>query len=103
MRNRIGFRKDRELAMRGSEHAATGMPRLDAFDEEFGREPIAILRGHRRRGTRLSAFVGAALGAAVITALAWPWVQADGGLRSQVQSLFPASGSSDGSTERIEQ
>ena len=89
--------------MRGSGQIATGMPRLDAFDEEFGREPVAILRGQRRRGIRLSAFVGAALGAAIITALAWPWVQADGGLRSEVQSLFPGSGSRDSSTERIEQ
>ena len=28
------------------------MPRLDAFDEEFGQDPAAILRGQRRK-TRL--------------------------------------------------
>jgi hypothetical protein len=89
--------------MRGSEHIAASMPRLDAFDEEFGREPVAMLRGQRRKGIRLSALVGAALGAAIITALAWPWVQADGGLRSELQSLFPGAAPRDGSTERIEQ
>jgi hypothetical protein len=63
--------------MREGGSVVTEMPRLDAFDEEFGREPVAVLRGQRRK-KRFSAVIGAALGAAIITALAWPWVNADG-------------------------
>jgi hypothetical protein len=75
--------------MLGGDSTVSEMPRLDAFDEEFGREPVAILRGQRRRKLRIPTVVAAALGAAVITALAWPWVSADGGLRSEVQALLP--------------
>jgi hypothetical protein len=74
------------------------MPRLDAFDEEFGREPVAILRGQKRKKLRFSTIIGAALGAAIITALAWPWVSADGGLRSEVQALLPTSRNAAGET-----
>ena len=77
--------------MLGSDSTESQMPRLDAFDEEFGREPVAILRGQRRRKLRVPTMVAAALGAAIITALAWPWVSADGGLRSEVQALLPMS------------
>jgi len=69
----------------------TQMPRLDAFDEEFGREPVAVLRGHRRRRVRFSTVLGAILGAAIITALAWPWISADGRLRSEVEALLPSA------------
>jgi hypothetical protein len=93
-----------ELAMRDSA-PAIGMPRLDAFDEEFGREPVAVLRGHRRRPVRFSAVLGAALGAAVITALAWPWVQADGGLGFDVRALLPVARGTphDNSAEQVAQ
>jgi hypothetical protein len=93
-----------ELAMRDSALAATGMPRLDAFDEEFGREPVAVLRGHRRRGVRFSTVIGAALGAAIITALAWPWMK-DGGLGSEVRALLPVALSAphDSATGQVEQ
>jgi hypothetical protein len=92
------------MAMLGSEPTLSQMPRLDAFDEEFGREPVAIARGQRRRKLPVSTILGAALGAAVITALAWPWVSADGGLRSEVQALLPISRSParEGSAEQID-
>lgn len=93
-----------ELAMRDSAPAATGMPRLDAFDEEFGREPVAVLRGHRRRGVRFSAVIGAAVGAAIVTALAWPWMK-DGGLGSELRALLPVTLSApyESSAEQVEQ
>jgi hypothetical protein len=90
--------------MREGGSVETAMPRLDAFDEEFGREPAAVVRGQRRRKMRFSAVIGAALGAAIITALAWPWVNADGGLRSEVQALLsiPRSPAREESAEQID-
>jgi hypothetical protein len=61
------------------------MPRLDAFDEEFGQDPATILRAERR-GLRLLSLVGLALGAGVIAALAFAWSSADGRLRLELQS-----------------
>jgi hypothetical protein len=90
-----------ELAMLGGEAPAIQMPRLDAFDEEFGREPVAVLRGHRRRRLRFSTVLGAVLGAAIITALAWPWISADGRLRSEIEALMPAAGTRDAADEQI--
>jgi hypothetical protein len=87
--------------MRGGEAPVTQMPRLDAFDEEFGREPVAVLRGHRRRRLRFSTLLGAVIGAAIITALAWPWISADGRLRSEVQALMPAAGNRDAADEQV--
>jgi hypothetical protein len=91
--------------MREGESAVTEMPRLDAFDEEFGREPVAVLRGQRRKKLRFSAVIGAALGAAIITALAWPWINADGGLRSEVLALLPSiprSTAREGAAEQVD-
>jgi hypothetical protein len=63
------------------------MPRLDAFDEEFGQDPEAILRGQRRKTRlRLLTLVGVVLGAGVIGALALAWSTADGQLRLELQS-----------------
>jgi hypothetical protein len=68
------------------------MPRLDAFDEEFGQDPVAIQRGRRRRIVRrLWAFVAIVLGAGVIAALAFVWSTADGRLRLELQSALPPS------------
>ena len=63
------------------------MPRLDAFDEEFGQDPAAILRGQRRKTrSRLLTLVGVVAGAGVIGALAFAWSTADGRLRLELQS-----------------
>jgi hypothetical protein len=37
-----------EIVMTGKFDAAA-MPRLDAFDEEFGQDPVPIQRGQRRK------------------------------------------------------
>jgi hypothetical protein len=66
------------------------MPRLDAFDEEFGHKPVAVLRGQRRKRLRFSTLIIAALGAAIIAALAWPWAVANGRLYSEVRALLPS-------------
>jgi hypothetical protein len=65
------------------------MPTLDAFDEEFGRKPVDILRGPRRKRLRFSTLISAVLGAAIITVLALPWVSTDERLRSEVQAILP--------------
>jgi len=91
--------------MRGTGSVVSEMPRLDAFDEEFGREPVAIRRGQRRRRWRFPLLMAVAVGAAGV-ALAWPWMSADGGLRSEVQALLaPARGgeSSDQQVQRLMQ
>jgi hypothetical protein len=63
------------------------MPRLDAFDEEFGQDPAAILRGQRRKTRlRLLTLLGVVVGAGVIGALALAWSTADGRLRPELQS-----------------
>jgi hypothetical protein len=93
------------VAIRGSDQSVSQMPRLDAFDEEFGREPVAMLRGQRRKKLRFSAVIGAVLGAAIITALAWPWVNADEGLRSEIQALLPSiqrSTAREGAAEQVD-
>jgi chorismate mutase len=91
-----------EVAMLGSDSTDSQTPRLDAFDEEFARERVAILRGQRRWKLRFAILIiGAALGA---VALARPWVSADRGLLSEVQALLPISrnAASDTSAEEID-
>jgi hypothetical protein len=67
---------------------AAEMPRLDAFDEEFGQDPVAVLRAQRRKTrSRLLTLVAVALGAGVIGALALAWPSADGRLRLELQSV----------------
>jgi hypothetical protein len=80
------------------------MPSLDAFDEEFGRGPMANLHGQRRRKLQFSTIVVAVLGAAIITVLAWPWVSADRRLLSELQALLPISrnAASEKSAEEID-
>jgi hypothetical protein len=66
------------------------MPRLDAFDEEFGQDPAAIQRGRRRRIVRrFLTLVAVALGAGGIAALVLVWSSADGRLRLELQSVPP--------------
>ena len=67
-------------------HAAE-LPRLDAFDEEFGQDPVAILRAQRRRiRTRIWMLVAVAIGAATVGALALAWSTTGGRLRLDLQS-----------------
>ena len=79
------------------------LPRLDAFDEEFGREPVAIQRGLRRKGRlRLSALLVLLLGCAVAGALALAWVSPEW-LRFEVQSApsFPQFASRESADDQI--
>jgi cell division protein FtsB len=70
---------------------AAEMPRLDAFDEEFGQAPVAIQRGQRRKTrVRFWTFFSVALGAGVISVLALAWSAADGRLRLELQSAVVA-------------
>jgi hypothetical protein len=85
--------------------SAEEMPRLDAFDQEFGREPVAIVRGQRRkRSVWSSALVCIALGAGIIGALALSWPYGDGPLRFELQSapLFQRSATREDSDEQID-
>ena len=75
--------------MPGKSNAAD-MPRLDAFDQEFGREPVAIARGHRRKiRLKVWALICGLLGAGAISALALGWPSGDGLFRFELQSAPP--------------
>jgi hypothetical protein len=66
---------------------AAEMPRLDAFDDEFGLDPLAIQREQQRKTrVRFWTFVGVALGAGVVGAFALAWPTAGGRLRLDLQS-----------------
>jgi hypothetical protein len=70
---------------------AAEMPRLDAFDEEFGQDPVAIQRGQRlKTRVRFWTFFSIALGAAVVGVLVLAWSAADGRLRLELQSAARA-------------
>ena len=70
---------------------AAEMPRLDAFDEEFGQDPVAIQRGQRRNmRQRFWTFFSVALGVGVISVLALGWSAADRRLRLELQSAVVA-------------
>jgi hypothetical protein len=63
------------------------MPRLDAFDDEFGQDPLAVQREQQRKTrVRFWTFVGIALGAGVVGAFALAWPTAGGWLRLDLQS-----------------
>jgi hypothetical protein len=85
--------------------SAAEMPRLDAFDQEFGREPVAIARGHRRK-IRLKVWVliCVLLGAGLISALALGWPNGEGPFRFELQSapLFQRSAGRDDADEQID-
>jgi hypothetical protein len=94
-----------EMAMPSGDQTVSQMPRLDAFDEAFARERVAILLGRRRRKLRLAILlIVVALGAVIGLALAWPWVSAERGLLSEVEALLPISrnAASDRSAEEID-
>jgi cell division protein FtsB len=78
------------LVMPGRFDAAE-MPRLDAFDEEFGQDPVAIQRAQRRKTReRFWTFFSVALGVGVISVLALGWSAADRRLRLELQSAVVA-------------
>jgi len=78
------------------------MPRLDAFDEEFGREPVAILRGQRRKTKlRLWAVLILALAAGIVGAFAYAWPDVD--LLAQLQSISVSSNKAVGRESADEQ
>ena len=94
-----------ELTMNGGGTSESEMPRLDAFDEEFGREPVAILRGQRRKGRlRFSIFVALLLCAGAASALAFAWRNGDASwLRFDVQSApsLPQLASREGADDQV--
>lgn len=67
------------------------MPRLDVFDQEFGREPVAIARGGHRRKIRPKVWVliCVLLVAGVISALALGWPNGEGPFGFELQSAPP--------------
>jgi hypothetical protein len=73
--------------MRGDESDpdVSELPRLDAFDQEFGHEPAAVLRGQRRQ-TRRRLLVGLVLAVGIISVPTLAWLNADGRLHSEGQS-----------------
>jgi hypothetical protein len=79
------------------------MPRLDAFDQEFGREPVAMARGHRRK-IRPKVWVLICVLAGVISALALGWPNGDGPFRFELQSapLFQRSATGEDANEQID-
>jgi hypothetical protein len=81
---------------------AVDLPKLEAFDQEFGREPAAILRAHRRRSRlwfwlAFGLLVGAGAGA---FALAWP--EAVAGLRPDLPSFGPPTETASRATEQVD-
>ena len=74
-------------AMRGdgSDPDVGELPKLDAFDQEFGHEPAAVLRGQRRQ-TRRRLLVGLLLAVGIISVPTLAWLNADGPLHSEGQS-----------------
>jgi hypothetical protein len=92
-----------ESTLNGAGTSESEMPRLDAFDEEFGREPVAILRGQRRKGRlRFSIFVALLLCAGAASALAFAWRNGDSWLPFDVQSAsLPQLASREGADDQV--
>jgi hypothetical protein len=69
------------------EFDAAEMPRLDAFDEAFGQDPVAVQRREQRKTKlRFWIFFSVFLAAGVISVLTFGWSAADGRLRLELQS-----------------
>ena len=72
--------------MMPAEVDAAELPRLDAFDEEFGQDPVAILRAQRRKArTRIWTLIAVAIAAAIMGVLALAWSTVGGRLRLELQ------------------
>jgi hypothetical protein len=91
-----------KMAMVGNNSSESLLPGLEAFDEEFGREPTDILHNERPRKWRFSRLIWAGLGAVLITALVWLWVRADWGVLNEVQAFLPISRSTGSGTSAEE-
>jgi hypothetical protein len=84
---------------------AAEMPKLDAFDEEFGQDPVAVASGRRRTIIRRLVMVAVLiLGTGAVAALAFAWSSADGRLRLELQSITapPRTVARDGAEEEID-
>src|SRR5262249_4689975 len=69
---------------------AAEMPKLDAFDEEFGQDPVAAASVRQRKIVRRLVMLAVlVLGAGAVAALAFAWSSADGRLRLELQSIAP--------------
>jgi cell division protein FtsB len=80
-----------ETVMSGRD-AASIMPRLDVFDQEFGCEPEAIPREELPKSKpRIWTFLGLVVAAAIISALAVAWSGAGGPFRLEVATAPTAS------------
>jgi len=91
--------------MGGSGSGTGDMPSLDAFDQEFGREPVAVLRAQQRRMT-LRPLAGVLLALVIISVPTLAWLSANGRSLSDGQlgslGLQRASrGDSDGQVDRL--
>ena len=76
--------------MPAQQHAAE-LPRLDAFDEEFGQDPVAILRAQRRQARmRTWTLIVLAMVAGLIGALALAWSTFGDRLRVALQAAPPS-------------
>jgi hypothetical protein len=79
-----------ETVMPAQQHAAE-LPRLDAFDEEFGQDPVAILRAQRRQARmRTWTLIVLAMVAGLIGALALAWSTFGDRLRVALQAAPPS-------------
>jgi cell division protein FtsB len=90
--------------MVGNNSSESLLPGLEAFDEEFGREPTDILHNEQPGQRRFSRFIWAVLATVLIAALVWLWVRADWGVLNEVQAFLPISRStvSDTSAEELD-
>jgi hypothetical protein len=81
-----------------------GMPRLDAFDQEFGPGPAAILRDppHKKRLWSLT-LIFLLLAVAIASALALAWPLADGrqGGEARSASISPQGAGRDKSSDQV--
>ncbi|MCC6775408.1 MAG: hypothetical protein IT537_02045 [Hyphomicrobiales bacterium] len=80
---------------------AGDMPRLDAFDEEFGREPVAILRASRRRSKLWFWSFFALLVIAGVCAFALAWPEAVAALRTDLPTFATHSAGRDEAQEQV--
>ena len=86
---RVASGRFSRVAMLGSDQTVNQMSRLDAFDEKFARERVAILLGQRRWKLRFATLI-IVVALAIGWALTRSWVRADWRLLSEVQTQGPS-------------